>query len=402
MAAVAGSKGRIAKRETGARGPQLAVVAGLLEGRLDAEGAAHVLLDNAALREVGVDTNMICNLSCSYCYLSDRKLEAGSVPVDFLATWLARLAHGGTKLIAFIGKEPLADDRAIQLLERLDAMRLDGQQCFRTGMVTNGTLVRRWLRRLEESGISYLDISVDGLSDRENRLRGPSLSRRILEGVDAIVGSSLRSRFATATVLTSASCANYPAFVEQMFGRGVPTCFASPVLRFAMSNEVSASAVSLDELLALAERLRGITGPHGDEQVIIDLPYKYSWALLSSRFVPIADVEEDAHEALFWRMPGSMVHIKLNPFPFSYWRALRVTHDGNVILNMDLAAHPEYSRVSTPLGQVDRHVFVRERPSGFAILTDAIARLIVANPGSLHERDLAGQHWRDLALRSAA
>lgn len=399
MAAVAGSKGRLVP-SCKPRGPQIDLVMQLLGGHSSPAEVAQELVAARRLREVGVDTNMVCNLSCKYCYLRDRAEEPGSVPLDVLSGRLESLAASGTKLFAFIGKEPLADSRAIGLLRRLDEVRRSGA-VFRTGMVTNGTLVERWLPELEETELSYIDVSIDGLDDEHNVLRGAGTTSRIMRGIEAVLGSRLRDRFATATVLTSISCPDYRKFVESMFSRGVITCFASPVLRFAMSNEVSKEALGVDSLWRLVDELSDLSATP-QHQIIIDLPYKYSWFALQSGLIPARAIEEDAYEALYWRVGGSSVYIKLNPFPYSYWRALRITHDGRAILNMDLAAHPKYEIGSVPLSEVRPDIFSDQVRGGLAVLSDSIERLASRDLRELHERDLEGQHARDMMQRIAA
>jgi hypothetical protein len=402
MAAVAGSKGRLQPRTTESGSIQLEAVTALLNGRLDAEGAAHKLLADSAVREVGIDTNMICNLACQYCYLSDRVEEPGKLPLDQLHEKLTELAAFGTKLFAFIGKEPLADKRAVTLLKELNLVR-GANGGFRTGLVTNGTLVERRLDQLVEADVSYIDISVDGLGEAENSLRGGSVISRIKAGIRSVIQSPLRERFATATVLTGVSAPRYPDFVKAMFDQGVVTCFASPVLRFAMSNEVSEYAVSLDHTLRLADHVASATVTADPcTQVIIDLPYRYTWSLLRSGGIPVGEVQQDAFEALYWQLLGSSVFIKLNPFPFSYWRAVRITHDGNVILNMDLAAHEHYSDSAARLEQLHPALFQDWRQIGILSMTNFIEGHLGECRTPIYERDLSGQYARSRSTQVAA
>jgi hypothetical protein len=401
MAAVAGSKGRLAFAVDARPSLQMSLVADLLDGRLTSAVSATTLMQSANLREVGVDTNMICNLKCQYCYLDDRAEAKGTVPVDTLTERFSALALSGTKLFAFIGKEPLSDDRAVRVAEALNVFRRGGPT-FRTGMVTNGTLVERWIDRLVDADLSYIDISIDGLTDDENRLRGRSVSDRVRSGVRAILSSPLGDRFATATVLTEASLNAYPAFVSAMFDEGVPTCFSSPVLRFAMSNDVAAFAVSLEKTLRLVDALAEATlSAAPGTQVILDLPYRYSWALLTSGRIAARDIAEDQFEALYWRHGASNVFLKLNPFPYSYWRALRVTHDGKAIVNMDLAAHADYGVSAVDFDRVNASLLPGLAAIGVPFLKDFIDRHLAPTTAPVFERGLAAQYGRQRILDAA-
>lgn len=343
MAAVAGTKGRICTEECSEQSFQMTLAKGLLEGSIKNSEAAHLLSKSAKIREVGVDTNMVCNIDCSYCYLTDRVESKGTADLDQLNLFLQHQVREGAKLIAFIGKEPLADQRATTSMAKLNRLRPDYK--FRTGMVTNGTLITRSIDALIEASPDYIDISIDGNEATNDALRGDGVYKRAVEGIDAILDSPLRKALSTTTVLWKESLEGFVEHVENMFEKGVQTCFGSPVLNFAVSNDSSDQAVSVEMveslLLRLANRFPQNTESAG-QQVMIDLPYKYTWAVLKSGLVPHSEVLEDRFEALFWRVPGSCVIVKLNPFSFSYFRAVRVTHDGTVIENMDLAAHENY------------------------------------------------------------
>jgi organic radical activating enzyme len=401
MAAVAGSKGKLELQTSGASNPQLSLIKGLLAGEMSAGQAVHALLDAARLREVGIDTNMICNLRCQYCYLTDREEQPGTVPLDRLQSSLCDLAEKGVKLFAFIGKEPLADDRAVRLLRALNNKRSAGPD-FRTGMVTNGTLVDRWLDSLLEADLSYLDISIDGLGEAENRLRADvGLSGRVNRAIQSVVGTKLRDRFSTATVLTHTSAPHYRDFVDTMFSADVVTCFASPVLRFAMSNDVADQALELDEVLRLCDDLAKISAG-SDRQIIIDLPYRYSWALLHSRQIQADKLQEDRFEAIYYQVAGSSLYLKINPFPYSYWRAARVTHDGQVILNMDLAAHRDYAESSVDFEGLNGAMLPRHRAAGASVLSAFVAKHQDCSLSGLFERDLERQFSFHRSIRTAA
>ena len=124
MAAVAGSKGKVAaSRETGTiKTPQPSFQASLAHrlifGEITAENALEEMMPQSRLREVGIDTNMICNLRCRYCYLDDRPVRKGEIDAGMWMEILTPLAENGCKLFAFIGKEPLLDETAVDVLHR--------------------------------------------------------------------------------------------------------------------------------------------------------------------------------------------------------------------------------------------------------------------------------------------
>lgn len=392
MAAVAGSKGKIDPANTNESSVQLPVVKGLLDGSLNTAAAAEVLVANAKMREIGVDTNMVCNLACSYCYLGDRTEEKGTLDLDALFASLRSAVNHDAKLIAFIGKEPLADTRALDIIKRLSHIR-GADKKFRVGMVTNGTLVERRIDEILEADPCYIDISIDGISDLSNSLRGDDVTKAIRRGVDAIVESPLRQRFATASVLSTTNSSEFPEAVNRLFDTGVETCFASPILKFAMSKEVSGLAMSLKDVLILVEKLGSEVKQSADtHQIILDMPYKYTWDLLREGTIPVSEIKEDRFEAIYWRVSGTPIILKLNPFSFSYWRACRITHDGSVLFNMDLAAHKNYAATSVRIDEIADAFEMAGAERGPQFLHSFIDSHVYSDhTNDAHDRELSAQ-----------
>jgi Radical SAM superfamily len=361
MAAVAGSKGRISATLTHSkRATHVSLLYGLIAGRSSVEETAKTIVSSAQLREIGIDTNMICNLDCRYCYLKKRPEAKGSLSADYWANRLVPLIYRGAKLIAFIGKEPLADQIALDVLHKLNELRKDGLS-FRTGMVTNGTLVPRQLDRLLSSGLSFLDVSLDHISEGLNALRGNGVASRARDSVeilDRVISPLCRS---VACVLHQKNIDGFGEMVEWVESLSQYNLFASPILDFTDSrSEIDPLSVSVLRIRRLIESVldgiaqRKASHVWGDRQIIIDLPYSYSWSMLLDGTFDLDGIQEDEFAAHFVKpIADAPLYIKLNLLPLSYWRAARITHDGRIVEDMDLAAHAAYEQVSRPITEMD-------------------------------------------------
>jgi MoaA/NifB/PqqE/SkfB family radical SAM enzyme len=98
-----------------------------------------------------------CNLACGYCNEYDHVSQP--VPTQALLARVDRLAEMGTSIVTISGGEPL-------LHPELDAVVA---HIRRRGMIatviTNGyPLTQRWVRRLNEAGLDYLQISIDNVN----------------------------------------------------------------------------------------------------------------------------------------------------------------------------------------------------------------------------------------------
>jgi MoaA/NifB/PqqE/SkfB family radical SAM enzyme len=138
-----------------------------------ARGAAKVawgLVDTRHPLLVHVVPMRRCNLACAYC--NEYDAVSRPVPLEIMVRRLDRLADLGTAMITVSGGEPL-------MHPELDAMIA---QMRRRGMIssviTNGYyLSPDRIRRLNEAGLDYLQISIDNVEPDEVSLK----SLRLLE-----------------------------------------------------------------------------------------------------------------------------------------------------------------------------------------------------------------------------
>lgn len=134
-----------------------------------------------------------CNLACGYCHEYDDR----SPPVE-AALLLRRIDHAGqlgTLVLTLTGGEPLLHPKLDSLVERAVSR---GMVCT---LISNGyALTREWVRRLNDAGLSLLQLSVDNIEPNEWSQKSWSQVRKKLEllkesarfnvNVNAVLGSS--------------------------------------------------------------------------------------------------------------------------------------------------------------------------------------------------------------------
>lgn len=98
-----------------------------------------------------------CNLSCGYCSEFDKVSDP--IPMEVLEQRLRRLKSLGTFGISLTGGEPTLHPHLPRLIRTCRELGF-----FRTGMISNGLLLRRQLiEALNEAGLQELQISIDGV-----------------------------------------------------------------------------------------------------------------------------------------------------------------------------------------------------------------------------------------------
>jgi MoaA/NifB/PqqE/SkfB family radical SAM enzyme len=137
-----------------------------------------------------------CNLACGYCNEYDHVSQP--VPTDALLTRVDRLAELGTSIVTISGGEPLLHPE----LERV--VRHIRRRGMIATVITNGfPLTRSRIRRLNEAGLDYLQISIDNVEPDETSRKSLKLLDRKLEmlaetatftvNVNIVVGSGVEN-----------------------------------------------------------------------------------------------------------------------------------------------------------------------------------------------------------------
>lgn len=128
---------------------------------------------------VGWELTHACNMRCRHCYNAAGKPEPDELTREEGFDLLKHLADNGTVGILMGGGEPLLRK---EFLEWVEAAINYG---INITVNTNGTLVdRETAKKMKDVGITNTQISLDGLSDVHNTIRGsPSAFDRAAEAI---------------------------------------------------------------------------------------------------------------------------------------------------------------------------------------------------------------------------
>ncbi len=157
-----------------------------------------------------------CNLRCRHCYQEDRVTEELDLPhlrrildqyVELLRNW--REASSNRPIpgrIHVTGGEPFLRGDFWEFLSLLAEQR----QVFRFAILTNGTLVdSAAAKRLRRLGPAYVQVSLDGLRETHDAIRGNGAFDRAVSGIKRLVRSGVRTLISFA-----AHAGNYREFPQ--------------------------------------------------------------------------------------------------------------------------------------------------------------------------------------------
>jgi Fe-coproporphyrin III synthase len=150
-------------------------------GRHSKELPSHLLQFSVDKKPVVVwNVTRRCNLKCVHCYSQSEDQDyQGELTLDEGKALIDDLAQFGSPVILFSGGEPLVRK------DIPDLIRHAVESGRRAVVSTNGTLIKPALaEQLNEIGLSYVGISLDGLRETHDAFRGvPGTYDRAMAGI---------------------------------------------------------------------------------------------------------------------------------------------------------------------------------------------------------------------------
>ncbi|MCL1983757.1 MAG: radical SAM protein [Clostridiales bacterium] len=152
------------------------------DGLRYSQGSAHSIrgVSDKAGPVVVWNCTKTCNLSCVHCYSESQcKTYDNELTFEEACALIDDLAMYRCPVLLFSGGEPLMRP------DLLDLARRASEKGIRPTISTNGTLIDMAMAKaLKDTGVGYVGISLDGLEETNDRLRGKRGAFQLaLEGI---------------------------------------------------------------------------------------------------------------------------------------------------------------------------------------------------------------------------
>jgi len=122
-----------------------------------------------------------CNAHCGMCRCWSNT-DPERISTDRAVTLLGGLADAGILFLRFTGGEPLLRRDLFDILRRAPTERFK-----RITLASNGLLLPRRVDQINDSAITYVSVSLDGLRETHDRLRGvPGLFDLAVDGLERV------------------------------------------------------------------------------------------------------------------------------------------------------------------------------------------------------------------------
>ncbi len=120
-----------------------------------------------------------CNLKCKHCYATAGKPLPDELTTEEALDVIDKLDKFGITILAFSGGEPLVRKDIFELTNYAS------EKGMYVAIATNGTLITEDMaKRMKENGVSYVQISLDGMKKTHEEFRGMSgVFDKTVEGI---------------------------------------------------------------------------------------------------------------------------------------------------------------------------------------------------------------------------
>lgn len=132
------------------------------------------------LKVVNFSVTMACNMHCSFCW-QHKLREKTLLDFDKFIRVLDDAKGYGVNNIYFWGGEPLIHPRIFDMIGEVKKRRM------KSYMVTNGLLLEKYADKIVNSGLNFLQISIDGAAEQHDKMRNVAgLFEKITKGIEKI------------------------------------------------------------------------------------------------------------------------------------------------------------------------------------------------------------------------
>lgn len=141
------------------------------------------LLRLAELKECWFHLTNECNLACRHCLFGASPGKKEAIPTDLLKQGLTEAGNLGCTLFYFTGGEPFVYPEFLSIISELLV-----DPAVHVVVLTNGLLLEKYIENLKDlpKDRLHLQISVDGLKESHDHLRGNGSFDRLLANLDIL------------------------------------------------------------------------------------------------------------------------------------------------------------------------------------------------------------------------
>jgi len=304
------------------------------------------------LSVISVLINNLCNLRCKHCYLQARKNDNYLSPDEWHRFFVSLLSKTRPETLCFAGKEVFFDKQSADIffnaINLRNRMQENGRTKTEIGVITNGTLIHQYKKQLWETPPDYIDISIDGLPDEHDLVRGNGSFEHMGKNLRWLMGHFKGNVWITHTVM-SHNMESLPEFVRYVHDNFGITRFSIGLYRETSytDNRLKLDQASISDLFRNTFHQLGQLRLNSPVEIILEMDYTQTTFL--PHLTATGWVEADRPFSSVSHGYGNGLRLTVNSanIPVGLWRAIRVTPEGFWLAAEDLMEVKRYEEVVT-------------------------------------------------------
>jgi len=289
-----------------------------------------------------------CNLQCKHCYFLDYKPKNYPLSYERWQEIIKQCIDLGIKHFHFSGKEPFCDSRIRRLLSYLNSYP-DYYNIF-YGLVTNGTSINlEDIQGLLNTNLSYLEVSVEGMRNYNDDIRGYGHFCKIDNLLSGIIDNNkinLTSTIFDDNLLELISVINY--FSE----KGITKFNFSPFMKYEY-NKLNAikeidSSVMLDFFDKIFNYLENKKSLHNGLDIRLCFTPKQCYALFVNDNILSNAIANNISkgEKIIYRIGNHILELSFPLINIPFMNEIVITHEGYVLSCADDIHFDKFDKLS--------------------------------------------------------
>ena len=207
------------------------------------------------LRYLFLEVTRRCNLACRYCGSScSGKEPPGEMSIAEWTDVLEQIAgdfEPSKVMVAVTGGEPLLKEGIFDLFRTLKRLG------FRYGMVSNGQILdAAKARELVASGIGSISLSMDGVPEVNDALRGKGAGAKVVAAIGHLRDAGYKGKLEIISTITKPALARLDEMRSFVASLRVPLWRVAPVMPIGRAAENPELVPTADDVRALLEYVR--------------------------------------------------------------------------------------------------------------------------------------------------
>ncbi|WP_414572842.1 radical SAM protein [Nostoc sp. CCY 9925] len=302
--------------------------------------------------ELGIGNT--CGLECKHCFLGYKNgamiTELTPMPI-LLNTVTTMIEEMGTRLIAVTDRDALTPNRSIPLFKHIAKLRIKYPQ-IKMGGVTNGLTIDKYADSLETIKLDYLDISLDGLRQEHDAIRGKGKFDVVLNNLRIALNRQLAQRVIVAITLHRFNDSSVIRLIHKLIIEEKIQWFDIGPLMAVKMQKYQLQAKDIVEFLdSLSQSLKPlrVSQPVTILMEICAYCAAFIPALIDRGWLIPENIRQDQYGHLYQNICiNGSITITLRPelIP-EYWRhTLRISSDGYVIGGCEPLTQRDYTQLA--------------------------------------------------------